>query len=380
MSMRETVLQSLSAVGATHEAKFYADLFAQQAPETFALLVIDPRCLKNPLIEPLVGNLQILSNLELTPVLLVGALDDDRTSVKFQSQKLSRELDQSGVRAAKLNTASYGLIQEIRKVTAKGRLPVLEMTDRRGKMNLASLTAQLNPRKIMFLQPSGGPTLDQTRVKNLTLTELPEIMERETFSAGQVRFLDMVGEMEKGASEQRAYIIASPLNLLAELFTTRGSGTLIRRAATITSGKSFKAFSKPKLTKAISDAFGHSLSPEFFNRDLYAGFVETDYRGGALFTQLAGLPYLSKFWVGQAARGEGIGRDIWDAACADIPAFFWRSRLGNPFNDWYMRQCDGMQRSGPWRVFWLGLDAPEIPAAVLAAANAPDDFDRTSSL
>ena len=104
------------------------------------------------------------------------------------------------------------------------------------------------------------------------------------------------------------------------------------------------------------------------------GFIEKDFRGGALFIQLAGLPYLSKFWVLHEARGEGIARDLWDDIRDDIPAFFWRSRLNNPFNDWYMRACDGMQRSGDWRVFWIGLDAPEIPAAVLAAASAPDDF------
>ena len=46
MTIRETVLQSLSAVGAQHEAKFYAELFARQDAETFAMIVIDPRCLK----------------------------------------------------------------------------------------------------------------------------------------------------------------------------------------------------------------------------------------------------------------------------------------------------------------------------------------------
>ena len=101
---------------------------------------------------------------------------------------------------------------------------------------------------------------------------------------------------------------------------------------------------------------------------------DRDYRGGAIFTELAGLPYLSKFWVTKEARGEGIARDIWEAMSADIPAFFWRSRMGNPFNDWYMRACEGMQISGDWRVFWKGLAAPEVPGAIIAAASAPDDF------
>ena len=55
--IRGTVLNSLSAIGATKEAKFYADLFAAQDAEKFALIVIDPRCLKNPLLEAFISNL-----------------------------------------------------------------------------------------------------------------------------------------------------------------------------------------------------------------------------------------------------------------------------------------------------------------------------------
>ena len=61
--------------------------------------------------------------------------------------------------------------------------------------------------------------------------------------------------------------------------------------------------------------------------------------------------------------------------CDNIPEFFWRSRRENPFNDWYMRQCDGMQISGNWRVFWKGMKADDIPQALELAVSAPDDFE-----
>ena len=190
MSVRETVLKSLSAVGAQHEAKFYADLFARQDAETFAMIVLDPRCLKEPLLEAVISALRILSNLELSPTLVVGAMEDARTSVKAQAQRLSKELGKSGVRTNKLNTASYGLIKEVRKIARSGNIPILEMTDRRGKMNLAGLTKALQPQKIIFLQPSGGLNENGVRRANLTIADLPEFMENETFSAGQIRFLD----------------------------------------------------------------------------------------------------------------------------------------------------------------------------------------------
>ena len=379
MSVRETVLQSLSAVGAQHEAKFYAELFARQDAETFAMIVLDPRCLKDPLLEPLIAALRILSNLQLSPILIVGAMEDARTSVKFQAQRLSRDLDRSGVRASKLNTATYGLIKEVRKTARAGKMPILEMTDRRGEMNLAGLVKELLPNKIIFLQPSGGLNQNGIRRTNLTVAELPEVMETETFSAGQIRFLDCVLELENSASARRSYVIASPLNLLGELFTTRGTGTLIRRGIELETGSSFKAFSQPKLSRALETAFDKRLKPDFFDVDLYKGFVERDYRGGALFIEQGGLPYLSKFFVLREARGDGIARDIWDAACAEVPAFVWRSRMDNPFNAWYMRRCDGMQRaeneSGGWRVFWKGLEASAIGGAIEAAIAAKDDFE-----
>jgi len=188
MSVRETVLKSLSAVGAQHEAKFYADLFARQDAETFAMIVVDPRCLKRPLMEALISALRILANLELTPILIIGALEDERTSIKFQTQIITKALERISVAAIKLNTGTYGLIKEVRTSARGGKIPVLEMTDRRGKMNLAALTKALKPNKIIFLQPSGGLNINGKRHPNLTVQDLPELMDAETFSAGQIRF------------------------------------------------------------------------------------------------------------------------------------------------------------------------------------------------
>ena len=380
MSVRETVLKSLSAVGARHEAKFYADLFARQDAETFAMIVLDPRCLKEPLLEALISALRILSNLELTPTLVVGAMEDARTSVKFQGQRLSKELGKSGIRSFKLNTASYGLIKEVRKIARGGKIPILEMTDRRGTMNLSGLTQALQPKKIIFLQPSGGLNEKGVRRANLTIADLPEFMEKEKFSAGQVRFLDSVLNLEKSATARRSYVIASPLNLLGELFTTNGSGTLIRRGIDFKRTRSFKGLDRPRLTRALEAAFDRRLRPSFYDTPLHSAFIESEYRGGALFKEQAGIPYLSKFFVTREARGEGIAKDIWSTACKDVPSFVWRSRMKNPFNAWYMRKCDGMQRSGDWRIFWKGLDAGKIGDAISAAAFASDDFESQSIL
>ena len=373
-AIRDSVLRSLSAVGAIDEAHFYAELFSSQDAERFALIVLDPRCLKNPLLEALISNLRILSDLGLSPILLVGALDHDPTSIKFQAQRLAKDLDQASVKTAKLNTASYQLIPDVRQKARQGMVTILEMTERRGKMNLMRLVTELKAKKVIFLQPSGGITINNKRLSNINLDQLDTSDLLDSLSAGQMRFVTLVQELSKDKSNHAVYVIASPLNLLSELFTTKGSGTMIRRAAPIKMVKTLSRLKKAELKVSIEEAFNKPIKPAFLRSKIYKGFIEMDYRGGAIFTELAGLPYLSKFWVTKEARGEGIARDIWEAMSADIPAFFWRSRMGNPFNDWYMRACEGMQVSGDWRVFWKGLAAPEIPGAIIAAASAPDDF------
>lgn len=374
-TIRDTVLRSLSAVGAISEARFYADLFAAQDPERFALIVLDPRCLKNPLLEALISNLRILYDLGLLPTLLVGALDNDHTSVKFQAQRLSKELEQVSVKTAKLNTASYGLIPEVQRHAKNGRMCILELTEPTERVGLKAVARDLSPAKIIFLQPSGGLTRAGQRVPVVNIDKPAKVINFDDLTDGQIRFMDTARDMSKDPQQKSVYVIASPLNLLAELFTTKGSGTLIRKAANIKSQADFSRVNKSRLKKSIDMAFNKPLKKDFLTRDIHHAFLDKDYRGGAILTRLAGIPYLSKFWVTEAARGEGLARDIWDILCQEEPIFFWRSRRDNPFNDWYMRSCDGMQVSGDWRVFWKGLTTPEIPEAVIAAAHAPDDFD-----
>ncbi len=374
-SVRNTVLSSLAAIGANREAQFYADLFAQQDPEKFALIVVDPRCLKNPLLEALISGIKLLFDLGLLPVLLVGAMDEDRTSVKFQSQRLSKELDQVSVRVAKLNTGTYGLMPEVKKKAKIGLIPVLEMTERRGAMNLLKMVELLDPNKVIFLQPSGGLSKNGNRIANLGTDQISDLLEYENeLSAGQQRFLSFVADMDIAEPGKRSYIIASPLNLLSELFTTKGSGTLIRRRAEINTGKNFKGVSQRAMKESMDKAFGKSLRKDFFKSDVMAHYIEADYRGGAIFTSENELTYLSKFWVSKEAQGEGLAKDLWSTFEADIDQFYWRSKLTNPFNAWYMKQCDGMQIVGEWRVFWKGLGADDVARAIKAATEAPEDF------
>lgn len=371
-------MKSLMAIGSGKEAAFYANLFAAQDPEKFALISIDARCLQNPLLEALISDLKIISDLGLTPVLVVGALDESRTNVRFQAQRLCKALEGAGIKNSKLNCASYQLMPDVLKKVRAGNFTVLEMTERHHGLQLVDLAKALEPAKIISLQPSGGFRKDGERVANVNIDQLDTYVDQEQLSAGQNRFIEAVRELAAQVEHPCTYIIASPLNLLGELFTVRGTGTMLRRGAKIITKPSYGRISRVKLRASIEGAFDRTLVKDYFKRPINHISLEENFRGGAIVTNLAGLPYLSKFWVAQEAQGEGIARDIWRDLEQNVPAFFWRSQKSNPFNNWYIKVCDGMQISGEWRVFWKGLNAPEIPSAILAAASAPHDFDNNN--
>ena len=316
----------------------------------------------------------ILADLGLTPVILIGAMDSDTTSNKFQSQRLHSALDGVGVRSTKLNMATYGLVGEIKGMCKKSRIPILELTNRTGAPNLEKLIEKIKPAKVIFLQPSGGISRRGKRITVMNTADSKTFDGLDLLTEGQERFLTKAKALLAKKAVLSVFVMASPLNLLAELFTTKGSGTMIRRGATIKTVKKLSQLDKKKLQTSMESAFDKSLRADFLKSKITAGYVEENYRAGAVFTQLADLPYLSKFWVVKEARGEGIARDIWDIALAKTPAFFWRSRMDNPFNDWYMARCDGMQIAGNWRVFWKGLSAHEVAEAITVAASSAEDF------
>lgn len=170
--------------------------------------------------------------------------------------------------------------------------------------------------------------------------------------------------------------ITSPLELLRELFTVRGAGTMIRRGAVVTQFDAFDAANPARLSAVMESAFGARPPAEFFSRAIAGVYVAGDYAGAAIVTASELGPYLSKFAVDRRAQGEGIGSDLWRAIATDCPTLFWRSRGDNPITAWYEQQCEGMLRTDGWHVFWRGLEPAQIPRAIELALAAPDDFSR----
>ena len=172
--------------------------------------------------------------------------------------------------------------------------------------------------------------------------------------------------------------MASPLELLRELFTVKGAGTLMRRGAVIQRHVGWMAVDVERLRSLLDSAFGRPVHDTFFTKRPEHIYLDDDYRGAAVVLETPLGAYLSKFAVEREAQGEGIGGDLWDTLTAENAVLFWRSRRSNPIDSWYIRQCDGMLRQGEWNVFWRGFAPEDIAPAVAYAMRQPEDFAPTS--
>jgi acetylglutamate kinase len=168
--------------------------------------------------------------------------------------------------------------------------------------------------------------------------------------------------------------VTSPLNLLKELFTVKGAGTLVKRGAQVERHDTYEKVDVERLKGLLEQSFGKLLHPSVLEAPPLAVYLDAEYRGAAVITSGSAAPYLSKFAVLPEAQGEGIGNDLWQAMLRDFPALYWRTRADNPIAAWYHTVCDGMVRRKSWHVFWRGLEPRLIPELIADAEARPTDF------
>ena len=211
------------------------------------------------------------------------------------------------------------------------------------------------------LQPAGGRV-----VSIVDLAEIDGLSPR--LSASQRQLLRQAGRLVELVPEPLTVAITSPLDLLRELFTVKGAGTLVRRGSRIARHDAWSDVDQPRLQALIEDAFGRRLVPGFAERPARKIYVAGDYRGAAVVADTSLAPYLSKFAVTTVARGEGVGRDLWQAVSADHPKLFWRSRADNPITSWYRTACppptsvDCWASVEPRMLFIERINRPSVPS------------------
>ncbi len=372
----DLVLRFLTSIGRPAEAQQYLDLFRAEHPERFAIIHVADAVVRHAA-DALAVELRYLVELGLRPVLAFGAIEPGGAA--RAAERVAAAL------APAVTTRVIGAPDPaaIRAAIAAGALPLCVIdrddgdADRRFDA-LADLAAALGTRRIVFvtrrsgLQPTGGRAISLIDLS----TEAAGYLAPGALPADQQKLLRQIVRVIGRAP--LTVSVTSPLDLLRELFTVKGAGTLIRRGSAIARHLAWDGVDGARLRALVEESFGRPLVADFEARPLLAAYVADDYRGAAIVTPAPLAPYLSKFAVGTVSRGEGVGRDLWRALEADFPRLFWRSRADNPITSWYRENCDGMVRirigDALWWVLWRGLAPLEIPSAIQYCAGSAPDF------
>lgn len=208
---------------------------------------------------------------------------------------------------------------------------------------------------------------------NLT-ADVPALITSRDLTRKERAMVQQSQRLVAAAPHRLAVTITSPLNLLRELFTVKGAGTLLRKGAVITRREGYDGVDRERLRALIASSFGRAPAEAFFERPVLRVYLEEAYRGCAIVIDSPFGPYLTKFATDREARGEGIARDLWESMMADSPAVFWRARSSNPINEWYTKLADGLLKTPEWWVFWKGVPLAQVPDAVAFALAQPVDL------
>jgi hypothetical protein len=382
----EIVQRFLESVGAKADIDLYLRLHRGQRKESFAMLTPNAQIVKSAL-DPLHFDLRILAGLGLLPVVVLGLLepkDADAQAARVSEWLLEDAVPCEIVAAAAdaKNAMAAESVAAIRAVIARGAIPLVSLeatkdlsTEARFGL-LASLAAALETRKIVFLSrrpglvPNGGPVLPVVSLA----TDTTRLLAPGTLPRGQAMLLRQVKQVVETVPQRLSVTVVNPLQLLRELFTVNGAGTLIRRGSRIDVYTKWDGVDRPRIEALFASAFERPVRADFFTQVLARIYVEENYSGAAVMQESPVAPYLTKFAVERQAQGEGIGGELWSVVARDFPTFFWRSRPANQITSWYMKQCDGFVRFPEWHVFWRGLAPDAIEPAIKYALALPSDF------
>jgi len=385
----EVIQRFLESVGQKADVDLYLKLFRAQRKESFAIIVADAQIVRAAL-DPFHFDLRILAGLGLYPVVLVGLLD--ARDADRQAQHILEWLLEDEVPAQTIESGPdmpAGIYALVRETIEKNNIPIVSLDaakdlDIESRFRLLhNLAIGLQTRKVVFLSTSTGLEREgepPISVVNLS-TDYHRLMATGHLSRRHASLLRHVKNLLDHVPQRMSVAVVNPLQLLRELFTVNGAGTLIRRGSRIEIHDGLGHIDRERLRRLLHSAFGRPLVPGalepggLVDRDAERVYLEEGYLGAALVGHKPVAPYLSKFAVDREAQGEGIGGEIWSLLTKDFPTFFWRAQPSNPICSWYTKQCDGMARFPEWNVFWRGLSPNKIQPAIEYCLNAPKAFE-----
>lgn len=428
--LRQTIVRLLSSMGSTKEIQQYLKRFSQLDAKRFAVVKVGGAVLRDDL-EALASSLTFLQQVGLTPIVLHGAgpqLDAELSAAGIEKQtvnglrvttpeamtivrrvfraqnlRLVEALQEMDARATSviggvfessyLDRDQLGLVGKVERVELApldaslrvGSIPVIASLGETPEGQILNVNADfaanelvrvLEPYKIIFLTGTGGLLDGNDKIIdsiNLS-TEYAHLMAQPWLHSGMRLKIEQIKALLDDLPLTSSVSITRPAELAKELFTHKGSGTLVRRGERVLrfDGR-WDGVDTQRLRQLIESSFRRGLAADYFERIVpYRVYVSENYRAAMVLTDEGGFTYLDKFAVLDDAQGEGIGRAVWQVMREENPRLFWRSRHGNLVNPFYYAESDGSYKQARWKVFWYGLSAfADIERCVAHCAERP---------
>lgn len=435
--VRDTIVRLLSNIGSAKEIQQYLKRFSQRDASRFAVVKVGGAILRDDL-DALVSSLGFLQQVGLTPIVLHGAgpqLDAElaaqgvrkrtvdglrvttgkvlktvRRVCLQENLRLVEALQVQGIRAVSLNSGvleaklldakRYGMVGKVVTVHTEaiysaiksGSIPVISSLGETADGQIVNINADwaanevvktLKPYKIIFLTGTGGLLDGEGQIIdsiNLS-TDYAQLIRQPWLHSGMKVKIEQIAALLEDLPKESSVSITKPSELAKELFTHRGSGTLVRKGQRIQSVKGWARIDKAKLQKLLESGFGKKMRAGYFRDNTPAKvYYSADYRAALVLLDAPGGHYLDKFAVADDAQGEGLGAAAWSVMRQETPKLFWRSRHDNPINAFYLQAADGCLKCGHWTVFWYGLDGfAEIERAVAYCLDKPASFHEAAT-
>ena len=433
---RKTIVRLLSSMGSAKEIQQYLKRFSQIDAKRFAVVKVGGAVLRDELAD-LTSSLTFLQQVGLTPIVLHGAgpqLDEELSAAGIEKQtvdglrvtspktlaivrkvfqqqnlKLVEALQTMDTRATSvpsgvftssyLDRDIYGLVGKVQSINLApieaslraGSIPVIASLGETEEGQILNINADfaanelvrvLQPYKIVFLTGTGGLLDGEGQlIDSINLsTEYEHLMAQPWLNGGMRLKLEQIADLLANLPLTSSVSITRPSELAKELFTHKGSGTLVRRGEKVLTFDSWDGIDQARMRALIESSFGRTLVADYFERTRPSHvYVSENYRAAMILTEEDGLTYLDKFAVLDDAQGEGLGRAVWLVMREQNPQLFWRSRAGNPVNPFYDGECDGSLKQPRWKVYWYGMDGFDTIARCVAhcATREPTLLDGT---
>ena len=439
-SARSVILKLLQNISSRSEIEQYLKFYSSIDAPKFAVIKVGGGIILDEL-DTLASSLAFLADVGLLPVVIHGAGPQLNEQLKRQgieseyiggmrittpdilrtarqvfsdaNLKLVKALEDRGVRARPivngvfgaefLDQSQYQYVGQISNVDtssvhhalSSGCVPVLTCMGESAsgqRLNInADVAAQelakaLKPVKIIYLSQNGG--ISDANDKLMPVIDLDvdyeRLMTEPWFRHGNRLKLKEIKTLLDALPITSSVAITSAANLPRELFTTKGSGTMVKRSEKILCYTSLNEIDREKLTQLLETSFNGRLHPAYLNQlqpHIHRIYLTESYRTVAIITKDASdpnaVPYLDKFAVAKSSQSEGSGQALWNVLRRDVTSLYWRSRRTNPINPWYFEHSDGSYVTEPWVVFWYGLkDLHEVTQCIEKAKGKGASIDR----